>query len=719
MNKILKWVLGIISFVIVASIVGVAIFISQFDLNKYKPQIEKIVFEQTGRKLYLNGEVALKISFVPTVAVKDVAFENAPWAQEKYMAKLKEADISLAILPLLNKEIEIGEVNIIDPVVNLEVAADGAQNWVFAKPAEESKEGQEEAQKEEVNAAAAPLLGSFFAERINIKNGTMNYVDQKSKSKMSLLIKSFEMVSQDEEDNIDLTYDVVFNGNEITGSARGDSVNTLLKNEPYHVSIGTKAFGANAKVKATLNNLLGDLSYETNVYVLSPKGNFDLPKTELNADVSGNLKTISALINKLDFAGNVIRGKVSADISRQKPTVNGNIQSDLIDVTKFSDPKKTAMFELISTADAAAYMPAGKLDLSALNSANAHAIFDVKKLILTNDIALESVKGTADLKNGVLTLNPFSAIAGGGQIEGQASLNAKGNVMALDLNGKNIVVQDFMKSLQPGDTSTFGFLDGGQTNLYAKLNTNGETYQQVVENLDGQVLLVVGKSKLQAGAMKYLKGNFISQLLSALQLKAKDPTMSLNCAVLRADMKNGMANFPKGIVFDSKKMMVVGDGKVNLKSDKIDISIRPFNGNLTDTNIAQALSSLIKVSGTVMNPSIAIDTTSVVKNVVGVAVTGPAFLGSQLLLDADPAPCYTALKDTTFGDMFEAPKGVKAGVQNVYQGTSDVVSGGINMITGTAGGVAQGGADIIGGTAKGVLNLLTGGSKKNAKKTEE
>ena len=62
--------------------------------------------------------------------------------------------------------------------------------------------------------------------------------------------------------------------------------------------------------------------------------------------------------------------------------------------------------------------------------------------------------------------------------------------------------------------------------------------------------------------------------------------------------------------------------------------------------------------------------------------------------------------------MFEAPKGVKAGVQNVYQGASDTISDGVNLITGTAGSVVQGGADIIGGTAKGVFNLLTGGSKK-------
>ena len=159
-------------------------------------------------------------------------------------------------------------------------------------------------------------------------------------------------------------------------------------------------------------------------------------------------------------------------------------------------------------------------------------------------------------------------------------------------------------------------------------------------------------------------------------------------------------------------MTVVGDGSVNLKNDKLDISIKPFNGNLTDTNIAQAVSSLVKISGTVQRPLIALDTASVVKNVVGVAITGPAFIGSQLLLDSDPAPCYTALKGTTFGTMFDAPTGVKAGAQGAYQGASDAVSSGVNLVTGTADAVVGGGVDVLTGTAKGVLNLLGGKKKK-------
>ena len=716
MKKILKWFIGIFCFLFIAGIIAVVVFVNQFDLNEYKSEIEKIVFEQTGRQLHLNGDVDLKISLIPTVAVKDMTFENASWAKEKNMVSIKEADISLAILPLIHKKIEIGQVNIIEPVILLEVNEDGQENWVFEKPNKEEKtEGEakdENSATEEINGAAAPMLAGFFAEHVNIKKGILIFEDKKSNSKMSLNIKDFEMSSKDDDDEIKFVYDIVFNEQDIKGSATGSSVNTLLENKPYHVTLNTKAYGATLKADAILTDLMGNLAFDGTVDVQSPQGNFGLPKTSVLTKVSGNTALIKADIEKLDIAGNVIRSKMTVDLSGKKPSINGNIQSALIDLARFSKPQKSAKLQLISSAHAASFVPNENLDLSVLNSVNANVVLDIAKLLVNEDIALENIKGTINVSNGVLNIKPFTATAGGGAITGDVSLNSKGNETNVNLNGKNIIIQDFIKSLHSSNEANFGFLSGGQTNLNINLKTSGKTYPKLVENLDGQVLLVVGESKLHAGAMKYLRGNFISHVLSALNLQAKDPKMSLQCAVLRADMKNGVADFPKGIVFNSKKIVVVGDGNVNLKNDKIDIAIKPFNGNLTDTNIAQALSSLVKISGTVSDPGIAIDTASVVKNVVGVAMTGPVFLGSQLLLDADPAPCYTALKETIYADMFEAPKGVKAGVQNVYQGASDTISDGVNLITGTAGNVVQGGADIIGGTAKGVFNLLTGGSKK-------
>ncbi len=720
MFKVLKWICTIISFVIFASIIGLVIFIQNFDLNTYKQRIEKIVYEQTGRVLSLNGDAGLKLSLVPTIEVNDVTLSNAKWADKTPMVKVKKADVSLGLIPLLKKDIEIEEINLIEPVVNLAVNAQGEGNWVFEKPLTEEEKTKSEklSQSEEnksepkvENAAAAPLAFGIVAKKLYIEKGVINYADLKSKSQMKVDIKSLELDSENMDSEINLKYDVVYNGTEVKGSAVADSINTLLKNDPYHVNISTKAYGATVKAQALLSDLMGgNIKYDASLNAQNPAGNFDLPKTDLIAKVAGDLKIVNATVEKLDMGGNVLNGKVKVDISAKKPSITGSIASKVFNVMLLKAPEKTAFVSVVSPVYAASFVPNEKLDLSALDSVNANIKFNIGQLILNEDIDLTDLTGTLALQNGVLNVKPLSFKAGGGPLNGDLSLNSAGNVLNLNLDGTDITIQDFLKNLAPKE-GNFAFLNGGKTDLHIALKSNGETYPKLVENLKGQVLLVIGQSRLQAGALKYIKGNFISQLLSALHLQAKEPTMSMKCAVLRGDFADGKIKLPKGLAFDSKKMTIVGDGTVNLVNDKLDISIKPFNGSLTDVNIAQAISSLVKIGGTITNPGIRIDNASVVKNVVGVAMTGPAFVGSQLLLDADPAPCYTALKETKYANMFEAPKGVKAGAQGAYQGTSDLVEGSLNLVTGAAGNIVEGGTDLIGNTAKGIFNML-GGSKK-------
>lgn len=713
MAKALKITFGILSFLIFAAVIGLVIFIQNFDLNTYKTKIEKLVFEETGRTLSIKGDANIKLSLIPTIELSDVSLSNASWAQDEDMLQIKRAEVSLGLLPLLKKDIEIEEIVLIEPIVNLAVNAQGQGNWVFESPQDETTVSDKKQNDEQQTAqeAAAPLAFSIVAKQLYITNGIVRYIDMKSKTSTTVNIKNLELTAKDMDSKINLKYDVSYNGDEIKGNADADSINALLKNEPYHINLNANAFGTTLKVNGVLSDLMGDLSFDLSGSALSPQGNFDLPKIDLKAKAAGNLKLINLALERLDMGSNVITAKIKADLSGKKPFVSGNITSKVFDLTLLSAQKKTASVSFIAPAHAASFVPDEKLDLSVLNTLNANIKLSIDRLILTEDIDLQNLQTTIALNGGILNLNPLSAVAGGGDITGNLSLNASNNDLSLNLDGQNITVQDFIKTLQP-QKDNFSIVSGGKTDLHVALKSSGATYQKIVQNLSGQVLLVVGQSRLQAGALKYLRGNFITQLLSTLQLQAKDPKMSMKCAVLRGDFGDGKITLPKGIAFDSKKMTVVGDGTINLKNDKLDISIKPFNGSLTDVNVAQALSSLVKIGGTIENPAIRLDNASVVKNVVGVAMTGPVFIGSQLLLDADPAPCYTALKDTKFSNMFEAPKGVKSTTQNVYQGTSDVVEGGVNLITGTAGNVVEGGADLIGDTAKGVFNLITGSSKK-------
>ena len=87
----------------------------------------------------------------------------------------------------------------------------------------------------------------------------------------------------------------------------------------------------------------------------------------------------------------------------------------------------------------------------------------------------------------------------------------------------------------------------------------------------------------------------------------------------------------------------------------------------------QALSSFIKVGGTLQKPKIALDEKQALQTIVGVATTGPAFLGAQLVTESNSAPCWTALQGTPYANRFQAPSKASTAAKDVMTDTKDAV----------------------------------------------
>lgn len=686
MKKFIKFVFAAVLFLILALIIGGFIFIKTFDLNKYKSYAEKIAYEQTGRKLSLAGNAGLKISLVPTIVLNDVSFANAPWAETPNMVSAQNIEVSFAILPLLKKEVVINTVNLINPEINLAVNVDGTPNWDFSAPLakQQSKANPENSQKA-AEVAAAPLLAGFVAKNFNIENAKVVYQDMQSGKTENVVINSFSLKSEDMNSNLDIALNVDYNNQNITGTVNAGSINSLLqKASQYPVKANIKAYGATAKADVVLTDIFTDLGFSGNLQAHNPAGNFGAPDVAANTDFNGNLQKINADIKTLNVNGNILTGTVSADLAQNKPFITANLQSNLLNLQTLTAKPQTTAFNLVAGAHAAEFVPDTPLDLSALNLLNANITANIKQLEVDSTLSLSNVNLKASLNNGILNISPLTLNAGGGNISGAANVNANGNIINASLIGKDIVLQKLWTPLAVTNDKNFGFISGGNTLLKLNLRGQGATVRKLVESLDGQIVTIIGESEIQTGALRYLTGNFVTQLLSTLKLQKLDKNLSLTCAVVRGDINDGKVTFPKGIAFNSKQITIVSNGTLNLKNDKLNFSIHPFNGKIADTNVAQALSSLVKVAGTVQNPKITLDNTAVIKNVVGVATAGPAFLGSQLVLDADETPCYTALTGTEYQTMFPAPSGVKATGQNAYQSTDKAISDGVDALTDTA-----------------------------------
>ena len=674
----------ILSFLLIVLILGILgggyYFLKTFDLNEYKKYAEDLASKELGRKLIINGEASLGISLVPTLVINDVELANAPWAQYPQMVKVKQLKLEFALLPLLQKQVIINNITLSEPEVYLEVSAQGKENWVLGaeektaaknlpepkmpqKTAEEVKLPVAETSQEIVNAEPTPanaLVAGFAAKNVTIQNAILMFDDLKAGTQVNVAINSFNLSMNSMDAPINISFDVNYDHQPIVGQAVLGSVNEFLKAEnPFAVDVNVKAYQVQAKAKGVLKNIMSDIGYDLAVNVYNPAGNFGAPEATLIADLSGNTKNIKADISSLTMVGNVIAGMVEANISSAKPYIKANLNSAQIDLQSFSSNKPMALnlpdFSIIGTAQASQLVPEEKVPYEMLNTLNADVILNVKNLIVNEAVSAQNVALTAGLKNGVLNVNPLVFDFGQGNIDAQLNVDSKTQKIVLKLNIKNLLLQDLHKEFVVEGPKDFGIKSGSQTQVFAYVTTQGATYRHLVQNLNGQVVTIVGESVVNTGSLHFLTGNILTQLLSMVDLKVnKNPEVNLQCAVVRTDLGSGKAKFPQSIAIQSKQLNLVSDGVINMVNDKISFTVTP-SFSLTDTNVAQALSSFIKVDGTLNNPKISLDEKQALQTLVGVATTGPAFIGSQLILDSGSSPCWTALQKTPFANQFPAP----------------------------------------------------------------
>lgn len=703
MIKALKIISVTVVCLVLLVIIGGYVALTQVDFNRYKGMITEAVYNATGRKLEF-GDIQVKPSFNPRVEVKNVSFSNAKWAENPVMASAESIDVGVAVFPLFAKRIVIDTFQINNAVVNLEEKADGRANWTFEAPNGVENEVLEKktsfkfelvrsAQAVEVDAVSETgngglneMLSSLVIKQLAFENVKINYTD-KSEKMRSYDINSLKL---DENDDENIAFGFRVNGGLYSGEGVVGALGLLQAPEGYPVKADVNAMGINVAVTAELFDVLGDMRFDGKVIA---KGFFgkDSGYDEL-ADVSakGDLSKIEAVVNNFTVGGNKITGTATAVLSGKVPVVTAELQSDKIDISTLSKQSKTAWrFSLIREANATTMVSADNILYDVLYGIDAGADVTIAQIVNGNAILVRDLALSAKLNDGVLKVKLLNGKVAEGNAKADMVINAENQSVDVNANITGLNLMNLMKTLKV-DSSAFNFVSGSNTDLSVMLSGKGRTYAAVAESLDGQIVVIVDSSVLHLGNVGMMKGNIISQLFNTLNLTKGNDDLDLKCAVIRADLKNGLATFPNGIVLNADKFTIVANGDVNLKNDKIGFSVKPFAGKLTDTNIAKALSSLVKLGGTLQSPSIGVDSANAIKTIVGVTTSGPVYLGAQMLLENDGSPCYTALAGTGYETRFPKP-------DNVVKGTTDDV-----------GKILDDSVGIVKDTTKGLLNLLSG-----------
>lgn len=688
--RLMKFLASAVFSLIIILAIGGYVAVRSFDLNKYKVYVEDIASRELGRQLKINGDASVGISLIPTVIVNDIELANASWAQNPQMIKLKQAEIKFALMPLLKKQIVIDKVILDAPEIYLEKSATGENNWAFGANAVQ-KEKTSATQYSNVSAAqtsGAAMLAGMAIGNVSIQNGRVEYYDAKSNQLTNLQINNISLSAPSAKDKISVAFDVLYNQQKISGDASlGSLAQLLAQDEAFPFLIDAQALGISAKVNGSVADATTSPRYAVMANVYNPAGNLNAPETTLETRIDGDIKGLTARIETLNIVNNLITGNAEVRWDSKVPQINADLQSAKINLQNFQSKSNfaNAWPSLIAEAQALDAVPNTPIPYDLLNLVDANLKVTIGQLVLAPGMNATNVNASAVLKGGRLAVKPLKLNFGGGEINADLSVDAAAKSVSIKAVSQKMLLQNLHKEFMVDGPSDFGFKQGGNIDMDINLSGSGATYRQLMQNMKGQVVGIVGESVVQTGGLQFVGGNFITQLLQALHIsQSKAADLDLTCAVVRADVAGGKVSFPNGIAVDSKQLTVVSDGKVNLLNDDISFTIAPSLNKLAKGNIAQALASFIKVGGTIEDPKIRIDNQEALKTVVGVATGGVAYLGSQMVLNGDGSPCYTALQGTAYAARYPKPTGVKATTQDVYNDTTKQIKDGVKDLKNTA-----------------------------------
>jgi uncharacterized protein involved in outer membrane biogenesis len=442
---------------------------------------------------------------------------------------------------------------------------------------------------------------------------------------------------------------------------------TLAEDEsaPLALKLHAETGGVNVNVNSALESLAVPDSLDLGVSVTAASmANFnkltqmefhDLGPLDLNANLQlakGNV-AINDLVLKLK--DQTAKGNLALKLpeSENQPTaLNGKVNIDYLNLNHLLPMAEEEPAEGEAASPAVAEAPAAEsspeVESERLFSSEPflreqlHA-YDVDLKLNADKFefgkaVMNNVQLAVLLKEGLLDIEPIKATGSTGNINGVVRIDGRQEIPDLDVDLS--ILQMPMPNL------------GGALDFDVDLDGKGDSVAALMGSLNGQMLLVVRDGKLEGRMVK----KFGSGLLSFS--KDKDYT-TLECGILRVDIKDGLANFDDKLAAQLTEVTWKGGGEINLKTEELDAGISPKPRKGIPIS-AGGLAGLVHVGGTLKNPSVQLDPKDVAvkyaKYSTHVATGGITYIAEKIKdkIDANKDVCEMILEGTVFEEADKA-----------------------------------------------------------------
>ncbi len=618
-------------------------------------------------KTNLQREISFdKISFnVIGVTLDNFALSENTTFQNGTFVKADKLVVKLALMPLLKKRVEISTVSVDGLDINVIKNKDGSFNFDTLIPSSDGENTPAETANKDNSAVAFVLL----ADRIVLNNCNFTYKDLQtgmdaSVNKLQVEIREFDLDSpfdvkikfttEYSAAGLNMTVPVsislrtfLANLNMPEAYVTVNDISASYKTVKLQLKGGVKNFEA---PQAELTGTLSGISNATVAEILPDLPHFSLPVINMAVKASADLEKSTAVISlvKLSVMDSALSASGVAGWASATPTysVKADLSTDLGQIVQMTDTVAdfqpggliTGSFKATDKNDGQDV--SGQVTLK--NVSAMYAPFTVKdlngtvKIASINDISCPSLTGLLngekfassfsyknikDVMNIVFnaeldkfTLKEFPSYASAETEEGETA-SAEQKTAGPEL------LMKIKSNIKVGPISVPYFRADGFT-----LNADLTGVSETMKKANGQVSFV-----LQPGAItdidSFVKGNkYVKILLLPITLVRK-VAGTLNVDIFPAEANaqkgeiaftngEGVYTFTSGVMkvdkttFASKLTNINGSGNINFHTQALDMKV-------SATVLTSQTPVIIKIGGTMDNPSGKLDVLNTVGSVLG------------------------------------------------------------------------------------------------------
>jgi AsmA protein len=640
MNKAIKWGVVICASLVVIIIAVLLVAPAFIDIRDYKPRVEKLIAEKTGRPFSIGDDLRLSLFPWAGISLSALQLGNAPQFAEKEFITVKSFEVRVKLLPLIFKDIQIKRFILNTPQIVLVKNKDGHVNW--SQPGKLKEQPSAEKSQKTPTAAKADTglpIKNLTVGDFSIKNGSIIWIDHSANLRKEITGVNMGLQEVSFDRQVKLSFSALVNDQPLSINGTVGPIGRDFKQANIPLDLNFEAFkelvlglkgslmnpGSNPGFDLAVDlkpfsprKLLASLGQKLPLTTSDPQA---LDRAALEANLKGNQTKIAVSNAVLSLDESTLNFTLNAsDFS--KPNLAFDLNLDQINLDRYLPPKseKQPAVEKPTEKEPPDYAPLRKMILDGR--------IKIGKLV-ANKAKIEDMIIHITAQNGIINLDPLKLNMYQGNVSGIGKVNVqKENPQTnINLDAKNIQVGPLLKDVLQKDilegvaNARFTVAMSGDNGAMIKKTLNGEG--QVVFN-DGAVVGID-----LAGMVRNVKAAFGLE-----QKPAQRPRTDFSELEAPFTIANGVVNTP-ATTLKSPLLRIIVAGSANLVNETLDFRVEPkvvdtIKGQ-GDTEQHSGLMVPVIVSGTFSKPKFAPDLAAVAKQQLEKKILGPE--QSEKLLD--------------------------------------------------------------------------------------